>query len=288
MSQAFELPVHYQWNGTDYLGVLNRGDGRVTILAVLLPGSGPQEADCVVGPNRFMLQMATGLARRGIASLRFGKIAVGSAGPSPERYEDEYFGPVREMLRAAADKIPTDRLVLVGHSLGGHVAPALAERLASVRGVILLNANFSDLATELEAQIAAAEPAQMAAIEPLRGMLAKALAAQTLDQLDTEVERYFWNARRFDPARPLVRLRIPFLVIGCGFDAQVSAGEQVAWMTALAATGLPATRRDYPTLNHLAMHAEAVTPLSVLVPGTIDVAVLDDIADWIIELEKSG
>ncbi|MFD4469830.1 alpha/beta hydrolase [Rhodococcus sp. NPDC058505] len=122
---------------------------RTGAAVLLLPGSGPTDRN---GNQPGLTantigRIADDLAAQGIPSLRFDKLgsgATGLAGLPPERLAE--FGFTAQVDHAAAAArvlaertgVPTDRLILVGHSEGAFTALALAERGIGHGGLGLL------------------------------------------------------------------------------------------------------------------------------------------------------
>ncbi|HYM85370.1 MAG TPA: alpha/beta fold hydrolase, partial [Pseudoxanthomonas sp.] len=112
---------------------------------VLVHGSGPQDRDETIGPNRPFLDIARGLAERDIAVLRYEKrskarpqdFANGQYTMDEETTNDAVAAVAA--LRATPG-IDPDRVYVLGHSQGGMLAPRIAERSGKVAGLILLAA----------------------------------------------------------------------------------------------------------------------------------------------------
>ena len=124
-------------------GLLPLPDGAGPFPAVLLVhGSGPQDRDEAVGPNRPFRDLAVGLADLGVASLRYDKRTFAHG----KRLADALQGRlsveeevIRDALCAAAllraePLIRPDRVYLLGHSMGGMLAPASTRRAAPSPG----------------------------------------------------------------------------------------------------------------------------------------------------------
>ncbi|MFJ4157990.1 alpha/beta hydrolase [Pseudomonas sp. NPDC089752] len=124
-------------------------------VVVLLPGSGPQNADYTIGPSHIFSELAWELAGRGIGSVRFDKRMPANAVISGT-VQEEYVLPVLAILRALALKLPDSPVFLLGHSLGGYVAPLIASRQtqigAPLAGVVAMAAPWRTLEDLIAAQ----------------------------------------------------------------------------------------------------------------------------------------
>lgn len=126
-------------------GLLTLPDGAGPFPAVLLVhGSGPQDRDEAVGPNRPFRDLAVGLADLGVASLRYDKRTFAHG----KRLADALQGclsveeeVIRDALCAAAllraeALIRPDRVYLLGHSMGGMLAPRIDAEGGAFAGLI--------------------------------------------------------------------------------------------------------------------------------------------------------
>ena len=113
---------------------------------VLLAGSGPNDRDGTIGRNKPLKDVAWGLARFGIAVLRFDKVTF--AHPAEVKADlnftvvDEYVNHATFALHILTSDRRVDgrRVFVAGHSLGGTVAPRVAVRQPTVAGLVLLAA----------------------------------------------------------------------------------------------------------------------------------------------------
>ncbi len=99
---------------------------------VLLSGGGPFDRDETSGPNKPLKDLAWGLASRGVAVARFDKL-------TPSRtMTDEYLPPAIAAVRLLRQQRTVDpaRVFLLGHSMGGKVAPRIAAAEPSVAGLV--------------------------------------------------------------------------------------------------------------------------------------------------------
>lgn len=106
---------------------------------LLLQGSGPHDRDETIGRHKIFKTMAHHLAKKGIAVLRADKRGVGrSEGEfvfgDIESFAEDAFAGI-EFLRGI-DGIDTNKIGLIGHSLGGMIAASMAGRTSDIRFVV--------------------------------------------------------------------------------------------------------------------------------------------------------
>lgn len=121
------------------------GEGAPVPAVVLVHGSGPNDRDETIGPNKPFKDLAWGLASKGIAVLRYDKRTKEHAaefGPDTEEIKhvtvkeetiDDAVLAVRFLKTVEA--IDPDRIFVVGHSLGATVGPRIAEACGVVPGL---------------------------------------------------------------------------------------------------------------------------------------------------------
>src|SRR5262249_47563238 len=124
---------------------LPAGDGPFPAV-VLVHGSGPQDRDETIGPNKTFKDLAWGLASRGIAVLRYEKrtkhyreklIAMkGLPFTAKDEVDDDALAAV-QLLRTTK-RIDPKRIFVLGHSLGATMAPRIASCDKDIAGLIIL------------------------------------------------------------------------------------------------------------------------------------------------------
>lgn len=112
---------------------------------VLVHGSGPNDRDEAIGPNKPFRDLAHGLASRGIAVLRYEKrtkhyptlmaLTMGSLTVREETIDDAV---AAVDTLAAQEKIDRHRIFVLGHSLGGMLIPRIGRAKDSITGFISL------------------------------------------------------------------------------------------------------------------------------------------------------
>lgn len=261
-------------------GTLSMPAGRVAGAVVLVHGSGPNDRDETVGANHPFRDLAWGLADRGIAVLRYEKrtrqyperaAAIKNVTVRDETIDDAI--AAGRLLRGQ-DRIDPKRVFLLGHSLGGTLAPRIAAEDSALAGIIIMAGSTRPLA-----QVARDQIAYLASLAP---------AGSPVDQ-DAELQRllraapdsYWKDLNDYQPAQTAATLTIPILVLQGERDYQVTLDDLKGWRKAL--DGRPnVTIKTYPALNHLFMAGEGKsTPAEYERAGHVADVVLDDIARWI-------
>jgi uncharacterized protein len=291
----------WQLNGT-----LTRPDGKGPFPGiVLVAGSGPSDQDETIVANKPLKDLAWGLASRGIAVLRcnkrtwqYGKeIAANDAGftVNQETVDD---ARAAVALLARRPEIDPKRIFVLGHSLGGMMAPRIAQADAQIAGLVIMagpTRPFEQVALEqiryiaglqgaigpdAQKQIDAAEQAAQEIESPAL------TAGARVNFLGTSISgSYFLDLRSYHAAEVAAELKIPMLILRGERDYQVTAADMDGWKKALA--GKPGvTFITYPGLFHLFMTStstgtELGTPADYQRTGHVAQQVIDDISHWI-------
>ena len=158
---------------------------RSAAAVVLVHGSGPGDRDSTIGSSKPFKDLAAGLASRGIAVLRYDKrtrVHPGKmAGRADFTVQQEVIEDVLDAVKALRTEPGIDpaRIFVLGHSLGGMLAPRIWLADPAIAGVIVLAGPARPLEEAIVAQsryLAAADGTTSA--EELRAIdEAEALAA---------------------------------------------------------------------------------------------------------------
>lgn len=278
--------------------VLPKGKGHFPAV-LLVAGSGANDRDETVGPNKPFRDLADGLAAAGIASLRFDKrtrvygaqVALKSDTTLDDEVTDDALTALQ--LLARQPSIDPKRVFVLGHSLGAFMAPRIAQRDPQLAGVIMMAApkRFDiDLLIRQTRRLAhmQGESADQlnAQLDPLikaRDALAHANAAHPPQGDFLNAPASYWlSARDVDPIATARHLGEPMLILQGSTDFQVLPQEEfTAWQAAFA--GDPRVKLiEYPGLSHLFMPAgNPPSPADYFKADHVDPKVIQDIADWI-------
>ncbi|MEV8443998.1 alpha/beta fold hydrolase [Actinosynnema sp. NPDC051121] len=275
-----------------------RGDGPWPGV-VLLAGGGPFDRDATTGPNKPLKDLAWGLAARGVAVVRFDKVThthgARVAGAPDFTMTDEYVPHAVAAVHELQGQATVDpaRVFVVGHSMGGKVAPRVAASEPSVAGLVILAGDAQPMhhaAVRVLRHLASLNPgpAADAAVEAITRQ-AEAVDSPDLspstpaDALPFGLSGAYWtDLRGYDPVSAAAALDRPMLILQGGRDYQVTVEDDLArWRTGLAHRP-DVTIRVHAADDHLFFSgAGPSTPADYQAAHHVDPAVVADIADWI-------
>ncbi len=269
---------------------------------VLLAGSGPRDRDETLGRNKLFKDIAWGLATRGVAVLRFDKVTYAHphevAGERGFTVSDEYLPAAIAGIRLLQQQPGVGPALVFagGHSLGGSVAPRVAQAEPSVAGLVIMAGGAEPLhwaAVRQLRYLASLDPGTAAASQP--AIKAVIRQAELIDSPDLTPDTppadlpfgvpapYWLDLRGYDPPAAAAAVGRPMLIVQGGRDYQVTVADDLArWQAALA--DLPdVTIRVYEADNHLFFPGEGPPSPAEYEPAQhVDPAVIADIADWLL------
>lgn len=264
---------------------------------VLVHGSGPQDRDETVGMNKPFRDLAWGLAAKGIAVLRYDKATK----VHPDRFRDMPNLTVKEevvddaiaavaRLRATAG-IATNRIFVLGHSLGGLVAPRIAQADPGVAGIIIMagaTRPIEDLMLEqtrhilsLDGELSADDKTKLADLQSQVAVVKNITNTTSPTSVLGAPPSYWLDLRHYDAPATAAMLKQRILILQGGRDYQVTLSDFNGWQNTLK-TKSNVTSKFYPDLNHLFVPGEGKsTPAEYEQPGHVASNVIADIANWI-------
>jgi pimeloyl-ACP methyl ester carboxylesterase len=261
---------------------------------VLVHGSGPNDRNESIGPNRPFQDLAWGLATRGIAVLRYEKRTkvYGARMSADIGLDEEVIDDAVAALALARSRPEIDprRVVVVGHSLGAMLAPEIARRDGRVAGIVMLAAPARRFTEVLRGQLeygASLTPSDAAARAATDSILALIDAYEAGELPDTVAilgarRPYLAALDALDPAATLLGIPVPLFLLQGGRDYQSTMADFALWQKRLSRRK-ETLLRAYPDLDHLFAPGEGMaTPTEYMtVPNHVAKQVVDDLADWI-------
>ena len=276
---------------------------------VLVHGSGPNDRNESLGPNKPFQDLAWGLATRGIAVLRYDKRskvhgAKILANPKLEATMTVKDETIDDALAAAAllqktAKVDGSRVYILGHSLGGFLMPRMAKAAASldVAGFISMAGLTRPLDDTILRQMdylyglagGAVSEEDKKKLQDIKDAVAKVKALTNADKSSTAkllgaMPAYWLDIYGYDPPGMAKTVVKPMFILQGGRDYQVTTEDFENWKRALGG------RKNvefhlYPKLNHLFYEGEGIlTPLEyVQKHGSVAPYVIEDIAAWILK-----
>ena len=246
--------------------ILMPADAGDVPIVVMVHGSGPLDRDETIYANKPFRDIAEGLARKGIATLRYDKRTYVYRQPVATM-DDETILDALSAIRLA--RRYSSRVYLLGHSLGAMLAPLIAERTEEpLAGVIMMAAPARDMETVVREQFDYLLPSGAS----------PAFKEQQMEALRQRSPHYLQPHGQADAAR---RLSLPMLILQGERDYQVTMEDFRLWQQVLEGKD-NVVYHSYPRLNHPFMEGEGKsTPLEYQMKGHVATYVLDDISSFI-------
>ncbi len=304
-------------------GTLTLPEGKIDFpTVILISGSGPQDRDSEILGHKPFLVMADHLTKNGIAVLRVDDRGVGG---SEGVYNESGLEGFKRDTESAIEflktrkEINTDEIGLIGHSLGGVIAPLIASNSKDIGFIILLAGSgirgdklmllqkeiierkmgLNDEGVEIgQKRIGGAyeiilnSSGNRASLESkLKDYFAEAFG-QALPENQLEIIAaqltvpWLTDFIKFDPAETLSGLECHVLALNGGNDLQVPATENLTAIANAIKKGGNAdvTTKELPGLNHLFQDSETGLPAEYgTIEQTFSPEVLRIMTDWINE-----
>jgi dienelactone hydrolase len=287
-------PAHYSSRDVAFLsadgvrlaGTLTvpRGSAGRRAAVVLVHGSGPNDRDETIGPNKIFLQIAHALSNRGYVVLRYDKRGVAKSGGRPylQNARDLLLADARAAVTfaAAQSEIDPRRIVVLGHSEGAELAPSLAITDRTVHAIALLGAPALPLDQVLVKQVTRGltGPAYEKAYAAIAKENARVAASDAPDDA--------WLRSSFleDPAKEIARVPCPILILQGGNDLQIYPADMPRLVNAARAAHRAITVRVLPLDDHLFIPVRSAQPYPTaeyFTPALIDPQAIDAITAWL-------
>lgn len=270
-------------------------------LVVLVHGSGPNDRDQTIGPNKIFYDLAIGLASKGVASFRYDKrfhTYPELMSKQFDLYDETINDAIAALLAVQNDTSLTfGTYAMLGHSLGAYSMPLIADSLRSrLDGAILFSANarrledlieyqmnyltdFDALITDEEEQIIIENTARARNIRN-----GNYTDSTTADLLLAYWPGKFWKGiANYNPVATLHQNdSTPFLILQGEKDYQITMEDFDIWRNAVE--NMPNVQiKSFEGLTHLFTPTDAQrgSPQDYFAPSNVDEKVIITLAKWV-------
>lgn len=204
-------------------------DGEKHPAVLLIAGSGPSDYNESIGLLAPFQDIALGLAQRGVNSIRVDKRTLRASAGTAIGLEEEYYADCRAAIEFLKEQEVTN-IYLLGHSLGGQIAPRLAAEDPQIAGMILFNSTPRHLADLACDQYKGMDPKN----EELYVKYAEAAKAVREDNIQGAyyygADDYYWATYNdLDVIADINDAGIRTLIINSMNDAQIFRADMDVW-----------------------------------------------------------
>jgi hypothetical protein len=272
-------------------------------MVILVHGSGPNDRDETLGPNKPFRDLALGLASRGIGVIRYDKrtLVHGQkmmSNPDQMTVQEETIDDalIAVSFAKTLDTVDASRIYVLGHSLGGMLAPRIGVQTNEIAGLIIIAGATRPLEDHmleqmtylagLDGTVSDAEKANLTEVEK-QALKVKdpTLAKDTPPAEIFGVPAPYWlDLQGYQPAEVAKTLEIKMLVLQGERDYQVTMKDFETWKVALEGKN-GVEFKSFPKLNHLMMPGEGTglsTPDEYQTPSHVDEQVIEAIVQFVL------
>ena len=276
-------------------------DGKKLPLVILIQGSGPNDMDESIGPNKPFKDIALGLASNGIAVLRYNKRTHDYGAKMMDHMneltvKEEIIDDAMSALQLAKTfpEIDTGKIFFLGHSEGAMMMPRIADGRKDIAGIIMMAGNarpLEDLILEQTTYLlgldgftsedkSALMTVKMQVMEVKRPTLSDTVSASRLP-LGCPA-KYWMDLKNYHQVEVAEKLKLPMFILQGERDYQVTMEDYKLWQQRLERKK-NVTLHSYPKLNHLFQEGDAPksTPQEYDHQVNVPEYVIKDIADFI-------
>jgi uncharacterized protein len=266
-------------DGSTLAGTLSwpAGSDSASPAFVLVGGSGMQDRDETIGPNKPFAELALALNSAGFTVLRYDKRGVGestSATPlsiaTRQDYIDDVLGAVAALKKDP--HVDASALYFLGHSEGGELALGAVLEGAPVRGIVMLSPLPMPYADIL-----------------LEQMRRKHATAGEMWEANTMIAMPFLQSyAKIDPRVEIATVPVPVLLLHGSKDFQVTTSDLLAFIAAAHGAHRSLQYGELDGDNHLFQVLPAGTDSTgaeYREPGPLDPRVIAAIIAWLAETQ---
>lgn len=287
----------------------NKMNGLITIplgvenppVVILVHGSGSYDLNESIGANRPFYDIAHGLAEYGIATIRYDKRHAVYPDELPAlvnannfTIEDEVTKDVDSIIKQIQniDTVDSDRIYVLGHSLGGMLAPKIATENEEVVGIISMAGTLRSIEDiilsqneeTIESMTMMSDEEKTILLDSIKQEinLIKSLTAESTDIIMGYPASYWYSYQVLDNINLAKNLDIPVLVLQGTDDFQILIDVDYPLWEETLSNNENAVFKTYEGLNHLMMQTSGLRNIGDYeVEGNVSEEVIADIAEFI-------
>jgi len=268
---------------------------------VLVHGSGPNDMDETIGGHKVFRDIAYGLSSNGIVVFRYEK----RTREYPSKIAQDYNNltvweeTMEDAIKAVAylqeqDYVDPYKIYVLGHSLGGHIAPRIAQSYSGISGIIIMNGNARKLHQivldqyeyifNLDGKINEYEASELKKVRHQIDLLEKGefTDSTSRDSLLLMLPPKYWeDLTKYNPVEITKNLEIPILILAAENDYQILPLEYEIWKKNLGNRN-NVSFKMFPKLNHLMVYSPKKSkPADYEQEGNVSEEVIKTIIEWI-------
>jgi dienelactone hydrolase len=266
---------------------------------ILVHGSGPNDRDETVGPNKPFKDISIELAKEGIGVFRYDKRTKVHGDKIINIDEFTLYDETIEDCIYAFDfiknnsNINASKIFILGHSLGGYAIPKIAKEIKEADGFIIAAGpvrNMEDLLVEqyeyicgLDEKITDEEQNAINELKKVQRSIKTINKGNTytVEELMGVGKEYWLDLKNYKPAEEAKNIKKPLFIIQGDRDYQVTLVDYNMWINALE-NNKNVTFKLYEGINHLLMKGKGEpNPKEYNVKNTVDIEIINDIICWI-------
>lgn len=294
-----EIEVELGENRTPLNGIIcSPKDIDGTPVVIFVHGSGQSDYDETIYNNKPFKDIAEGLAANGITSLRYNKryFQHATSAPADITIEDEVLDDVKLAIDFVKnyEGLENSKIFIIGHSLGGMLAPYIAQTNDEVDGIVCLAGSprrLEDII--LDQNIALLETTDNLTEEEKQNILDSQVIpyvnmVKELKEGDESIylfnvpSIYWLSLNKIDTAEISKNLSIPMLILQGDADFQVFVENDFNLWKNILKDNDNAEFKLYANLNHLFMQTIGKKDVTEYQKKQhVDEQVITDIAEWI-------
>ncbi len=266
-------------------------------VVILVHGSGTHDWDETISANKPFRDIAHRLAEQGIATIRYReRLAKYPELASAITIQTDSLEDAALAIQYAVQcgQVDTEKIYVLGHSLGGMLAPKIAADHEEVAGILSLAGSprrlediiidQQELLTGISGEYTEDQIKDIMELTREQAGQIRLLTEESTGDYFGMPASYWYSLNQIDIPKILETLDVPMFIAQGGADWQVYADKDFPAWKELLKNRDNVTFHLYDNLNHLFMtsSSETVNMAEYEVPGTVDRQVIDDMAEWIL------